>query len=364
MIFTGEAMNFHIINSSNPLWKKILKEVRHDFYHLPEYLELEARRSCSSPEAFALIEDEKIFFVPYLLRELNEPFAQDFLVQKTYDIVSPYGYPGILLSKAANTSEFLNSAIDKFIQVLRERQVCSAFFRLHTILNDGFDNLCKPGICKIDGVTVSIDLKLSDADIWNQTQPDHRNKINRCIRRGLTARMVNFKDYINSFIEIYEETMNYVGASKFYIFDRKYYLQLSEALGENLHLCIVEFNNQIIAAGLYTEYSRIVQAHLGGTKIQFLKLSPTNLETDYTRRWAKERGNEFLHLGGGVGSEKDSLYNFKAGFSKLRHTFMTMRLVVDEKKYLELVNLRAKYLNIEAEKLLKTDFFPAYRSSK
>jgi lipid II:glycine glycyltransferase (peptidoglycan interpeptide bridge formation enzyme) len=102
---------------------------------------------------------------------------------------------------------------------------------------------------------------------------------------------------------------------------------------------------------------------LGGTKTKFLKLSPTNLETDYTRRWAKERGNEFLHLGGGVGGSKDSLYNFKAGFSKQRHTFLTMRLVIDEKKYIELVKLRAKYLNIEVEKLLKTDFFPAYRSS-
>jgi hypothetical protein len=40
-----------------------------------------------------------------------------------------------------------------------------------------------------------------------------------------------------------------------------------------------------------------------------------------------------------------------------------MRLVIDEKKYIELVKLRAKYLNIEVEKLLKTDFFPAYRSS-
>jgi hypothetical protein len=54
-------MNWEIINSSNVLWKQIIKEVRHDFYHLPEYLELEARRSGATPEAFVVIEDEKIF---------------------------------------------------------------------------------------------------------------------------------------------------------------------------------------------------------------------------------------------------------------------------------------------------------------
>jgi hypothetical protein len=358
-------MNGQIINSSNILWKQILKELRYDFYHLPEYLELEAKRNKATPEAFVIIEDEKIFFVPYLQRRLTNLFPQEVLVEEAYDVISPYGYPGILLSEAANTSEFLNLAIDKFIQVLRERQVCSAFLRLHPILNEGFENVCLPGSCRVNGETVSIDLRLSETEIWNRTKSDHRNKINRCKRSGMAARIVEFKgDYINEFIKVYQETMDKVEASAFYYFDKEYFLELADALGENLHLCIVEYNNQIVSAGLYTEYNRIVQAHLGGTKTQFLKLSPTNLETDYTRRWAKERGNEFLHLGGGVGGSKDSLYNFKAGFSQQRHNFLTMRLVVDEKKYIELVNLRAKQLNTEAENLLKTDFFPAYRSPK
>jgi hypothetical protein len=357
-------MDFQIINSSSPLWQQVLKELRYDFYHLPNYLKLEARRSRATPEAFVVIEDEKIFFVPYLLRSLNNLFKQELLEQETFDIISPYGYPGILFSKSAQNSQFVNLAIAKLLQVWQERNVCSAFLRLHPILNEGLDKLCQPGLCRINGETVSIDLRLSEAEIWNRTQAAHRNKINRCKRAGLAAKIVEFKDdYIDEFIAVYQETMDKVEAPKSYYFNKQYFIELSKALGENLHLCLVEGENQIISAGLYTEYNRIVQAHLGGTKTKFLKLSPTNLETDYTRRWAKERGNEFLHLGGGVGGSKDSLYNFKAGFSKQRHTFLTMRLVIDEKKYIELVKLRAKYLNIEVEKLLKTDFFPAYRSS-
>jgi hypothetical protein len=47
------------------------------------------------------------------------------------------------------------------------------------------------------------------------------------------------------------------------ILNKGYFVGLSEALGENLHLCLVECDNQIISAGLYSEYNRIVQAHWG-----------------------------------------------------------------------------------------------------
>ena len=84
---------------------------------------------------------------------------------------------------------------------------------------------------------------------------------------------------------------------------------------------------------------------------------------DWMRFWAKQRGNEVFHLGGGVGSAKDSLYHFKAGFSKQRHNFLTLSLITDKEFYCTLVELRAKYLNTEVQELLKTNFFPAYRSS-
>jgi lipid II:glycine glycyltransferase (peptidoglycan interpeptide bridge formation enzyme) len=105
-----------------------------------------------------------------------------------------------------------------------------------------------------------------------------------------------------------------------------------------------------------------VQYHLGGTKNEFLKQAPSKLMFDYVRFWAKERGNKFLHLGGGVGSAKDSLYNFKAGFSKQRHLFLTLRLITDQQKYDSLVELRAKTLKTAAKNLVDSNFFPAYRS--
>ncbi len=357
-------MNFQVIDLSNPLWLQILKTLRHDIYHLPGYLSLEAKRTQTIPEAILIYDDDKLLFVPYLLRQCNELFDQDLLEQEVFDIVSPYGYPGFLWSEAAeNAPNFISLAINQLIEVFRSKQICSAFFRLHTLLNRSLNEHWHSLALRETGETVFIDLRLSEAEIWQETRPEHRNKINRCKRAGFTARMVQVEQYISEFITIYEETMERVGAAQSYYFNKDYYLELRDALGEQLHLCIVELNNQVACAGLFTECCGIVQYHLGGTRNHFLKQAPSKLMFDYVRFWAKDRGNEVFHLGGGVGSAKDSLYHFKAGFSKQRDNFMTLRLITDEIKYRELVELRAKSLNTDATILLATSFFPAYRSS-
>ncbi len=355
-------MSLQIIKASNPLWWQTLKELRHDIYHLPEYFDLESRRIKAIPEAILITNDKKKFFLPYLLRSCNDILDRELPSLEVFDVVSPYGYPGVLLSEAAaKTPEFLDFAINELINMLRARQVCSAFFRLHPILNHSFNEICQPSICQVNGETVSIDLKLSESEIWQQTKSSHRNKINRCKRAGLTARMVPFQEYINEFNEIYEETMTRVGATHSYYFGSEYLMHLKYALRDKLHLCIVELNEQITCVGLFTECCKIVQYHLGGTRTTFLNLAPSKLMFDYVRFWAKERGNEVFHLGGGVGGSKDSLYHFKANFSEQRHTFMTLRIIVDKRKYLHLAELRAKYLNTKVEQILTTKYFPAYR---
>lgn len=348
------------IDFLSPLWAETLNQLRHDIYHLADYVTLESRRNQGIPEAIVIADGDKIFFVPYLLRQCDDICDQDSA--DLFDVVSPYGYPGILLSEAAaSTPGFPDAAMAEFKRVLSVKGVCSAFLRLHPILNHNINELFNPNPFTFNGETISIDLTLPESEIWSHTRKDHRNKINKCKRAGMTARMVPFKDYIQEFIEVYQETMDRVGASGFYYFNYDYFVGLLEILGEQLHLCIVELDNQIISAGIYTECCGIVQAVLGGTKTQFFKQSPSVLETHFVRLWAKERGNEFLHLGGGVGGAKDSLYNFKAGFSKQRYNFLTLRLITDEEKYRYLVDLRAKALNTESEKLLQSKFFPAYR---
>lgn len=355
-------MNTQILEAQNSTWIEILQLIRHDIYHLPEYAILESQRTNSIPEAILIIEGEKIFFLPYLLRRCHELFDTQ-LEPEIFDVTSPYGYPGILLNQAArNSSDFINDAIASMKSVFRHKNVCSAFFRLHPILNHDFDKLLVSNTCKVHGETVSVNLEITNAEIWQQTRDNHRRKINWCKRAGMVAKMVPFQAYIDEFIEIYEETMNRVGASSSYYFDYNYFLKLA-SLGDKLHLCIVEWQEQITCAGLFIECCGIVQFHLSGTRNKFLKQAPSKLMHDYVRYWAKERGNKVYHLGGGVGSAKDSLYEFKAGFSKISHNFMTFSLITNGEKYDDLVKLRAKSLNLDPSQLFNSNFFPAYRSN-
>ncbi len=355
-------MDYKIINLSDPLWRQILNQLKYDIYHLPEYVDLEAKRINAIPEAILIFENEKILFLPYLLRCVDNLFEIKTDIPLIWDIVSPYGYPGILYNQAAaDTPEFLQLAVNQLILALRDRQICSAFLRLHPILNQGLNEVFPFGLCQISGETVSVDLSLSTAEIWHQTRPEHRNHINRCKRHGFSAKMVRLEEYIDKFMAIYHETMNRVEAKNYFYFDENYFQNLAK-LDKNIHLCLIEFNDTIACAGIFTECCEIVQYHLGGTKNEFLKQAPSKLMFDYVRFWAKERGNKFLHLGGGVGSTKDSLYNFKAGFSKQRHLFLTLRLITDQEKYNSLVELRAKTLKTAVKNLVDSNFFPAYRS--
>ena len=60
----------------------------------------------------------------------------------------------------------------------------------------------------------------------------------------------------------------------------------------------------------------------------------------FVRGFMKARGNRVMHLGGGLGGAHDSLFDFKAGFSKDRQPFRTWRVVVDPVRYAELSRAR------------------------
>ena len=354
-------MNIVTLGLDRPLWSETLEQLSHDVYHLPDYVALDAKRTETIPEAFLLQEDNKIFFVPYLLRSCADILPS--VDMEVYDIISPYGYPGILMSQAAiDNPEFPDFALQKFRHTLHKRKVCSVFLRMHPILGEGFAKVFQSDPLSENGKTVSIDLTLDEGKIWAKTRRGHQSTINKCIRLGFTARTVPYAEYINEFIAIYEETMNRVKAKDSYYFSRDYFEGLLN-LGDKIHLGIVELEGEIASACLFFESCGIVQAHLGGTRSKFLKQSPFNLLLHHMRLWAKARGNQYLHIGGGVGGKKDNLYTFKSGFSKQRHEFFTLRSVVDMERYNHLLNLRANAVNKSVEELQKSQFFPAYRAN-
>lgn len=351
-------MNVELLGPEDQRWSDILQEIPHDIYHRPEYVALEAQRIQAKPEAIWIQVGSAQFFLPYLVRDCVEVFADVLATGEIYDAVSPYGYPGMLWNQAALANpQFGQQTFQSLQQTLCDRKICSLFVRNHPILNVTFPEIFQENGLVFGGNTVSIDLTLPESKLWSETRRGHQSTINKCKRLGYVGEFVDPKSHLDDFLDIYYETMNRVEAKSTYFFDDDYFQGLF-ALGEALQLGVVKLEDTITCASLFFETNGIVQAHLGGTKTDYLLDSPFNLLLDSARLWAKRRGNQYLHIGGGVGAVEDSLYRFKSGFSKQRHEFWMLKSVIDPDRYRRLVNLQEKKLGYP----LETSFFPAYRA--
>ncbi len=187
------------------------------------------------------------------------------------------------------------------------------------------------------GPTVYCDLRQSQSELLYGTRETVRRQIRRVQNEGYVAKEDLTWNHYDDFQEVYAATMRRVGASDWYFFDQDHFAQLKEALADTMHLLVVQSGSQIVCAGLFSELCGIVHYHLAGTRDGYERCDVSKLLIHYAREWAQERGNDVLHLGGGVGAANDSLLHFKSGFSKLRSTFHTWRLIVDERAYRELV---------------------------
>lgn len=149
--------------------------------------------------------------------------------------------------------------------------------------------------------------------------------------------------------------MDKVHASSYYYFDEGYFKSLlnSTAFVTKLFLC---FDQKKVTAGAIITFTKeIMQLHLSATNNEYLKIGPIKLLIDEITSIGRNRKMKYLHMGGGVGGNEDSLFTFKAGFSKKLMPFKTWRFISDKVAYNNLVIERCKHRTI------KSDYFPLYR---
>jgi lipid II:glycine glycyltransferase (peptidoglycan interpeptide bridge formation enzyme) len=188
----------------------------------------------------------------------------------------------------------------------------------------------------------------------------HRYAIRRAQRDGFVATLDRSWRRFEDFVRLYTATMQRLGAPSYYFFSDRYFTRLREALGERLSLWIVEKDGVLACASLFTEVCGIVQYHLSASDPAFAKSEPSKLLINAVRLWAQGRSDTDVHLGGGVGAARDSLFFFKSGFSARQHPFRSWRLVIDERMYAELTRRRSP----GADVFNHAGFFPAYREAE
>ena len=222
-------------------WTTLLQTVPHDFYHLPCYTHLEAQRIGGEPIGYLIrhhdCSSDRWLFIPAILRRIP--------ASNVFDLTNAYGYPCPLWSpEALEDTDFTQQAVAAWVEHLSAAGIVSVFLRFHPLLPQPKVAWQQHGLLLYHGETVSIDLTLSPAQLWQQTRENHRRQIKQMQQRNdLAVFMDEEWGHFAAFMECYTATMDKVGASPHYYFQPEFFVALRKALAARLHLCVVRIGD-------------------------------------------------------------------------------------------------------------------------
>lgn len=340
-----------------------------DIYHTPEYCSIYEEdyglkeinnNFCGEARLFFYGNDEEYVILPFIKRKINNlDFVGNHFNKEIYDITSPYGYVGPIWKNVNAT--LIKSFLMAFNKYCKENDIITEFIRFNPLLKN--HEIVRDNI-KITkrNETVYIDLNQNSNAILKNMNKKTRNLIRKAEKRGVKIKISTCKEDLKEFTKVYLDRMSQLNTTKMYFFPFKFFENTLEKLKRDASLFIAKLNNKIIAGSLVIYRYGLVHYHFSGVNREFRNLDPTNLLIYRVIIWAKLRGLKTLHLGGGHSLNKDdSLFHFKAGFSKTFSTFYTANKIHNLKNYEEICNLKNMYDNKRGLKIDKTGYFPAYR---
>lgn len=335
-------------------WVRALRELSHDTYHTPEYVSVVAKHDGGEPACFLWQRDGRAFLLPLVLKPLRTGFGSP---PNWRDGFSPYGYASPLVPENASAEE-LRSFFHAFKRSGAEQDLVTAFIRLHPLLPIPAELLRTVGTLVHHGATVYADLSESKDSLWKDMRKGWQHKVRGLERAGFQVGFDEWEHY-RAFIEIYRESMQRVGAAEDYYFSDGYFEDLRTQLGDRIHLVSIHApSGEVAAAALNLGTGEFLQGHLSGTLGPYMRLSPSVTLYHAGALWAKEQGFRFFHVGGGVGgSNSDSLFQFKSGFSRHRADTYTLRMVLNPHRYQWLLERSGR------EGHDPSGWFPPYRAA-
>lgn len=324
-----------------------------DFYHTYDYHHI-SKTPTETPVLIKYTDGGNSLLLPLLIRDIEN---SDFK-----DATSVYGYVGVLNSNL--NEHFKKENFQKELHAFFvKHKIISVFSRLHPFIEIQEALLEGLGTVSTLGKVVYINLKDTLEDQRSMYSKRMKTYLNKA-RRNCTVVESTSKSDLDTFVHLYHENMKRVDASKSYFFDSDYFYQLakSDEFITKLMLCIHNETKEIVGGALFTKKEKFVQFHLSGLDEEHFDLHAIKLIIDEMRIDSINKQYEYLNLGGGRGSNEDSLFAFKRSFSKHFKDFKIWKYIVDEEAYRTLTEDRFG-LPMETV-IVDTDFFPAYRATK
>ncbi|MFT4412584.1 lipid II:glycine glycyltransferase FemX [Fredinandcohnia humi] len=342
-------MNKFLIISDFSKWNTLLQGFKTaDSYYSFEYGKLFAKNE--NGDLFsAYYEDEntKIFY-PFIKRKVSIGFDE------LYDIVTPYGYGGHLIEDYSESS--MENFCYFFYEYCKENNIITETIRFHPILEN--HNYCKKHMdVTYIRQTTAVDLKLPLEVIRKgYTKTNYRN-IKKAKDKGISCYVAEANcENIQTFFEIYIETMDRNKASNYYYFSKDYFTKQMENTSLSRSYLLFAVYNEIVVAGVLVIVGKdFSHYHLGASRTKYLDLRPNNILFDFMVEFCKEKGSKVLHLGGGY-QENDGLFKFKSSFTNNNNfSYYIGKKVHNIEEY----NRLNDYVRNSYE--VNENFFPVYR---
>ena len=331
-------------------WDQIVRSFSfHDTYYLSGYVKAFNIHGDGEPLLFYYNDGHNRGINVSMRRSIIEdPHFKGVLDDDRYfDLATPYGYGGWLIE--GDTEQLFRD----YERWCLRNNIVSEFVRFHPMI--GNQKAVEEHYDVIPlGETVAMDLSSSDL-IWENIVSKNRNVIRKAVKNGVKIYNGRMPEIYRQFKVIYDSTMDKDDAEEYYYFEPSFYTSILEDLSENAQMFWAEKDGTVIAASIMLECNGFMNYHLSGSLRDYSSLAPTNLLLYKAALWGCEHGMRTLYLGGGVGSEEDSLFKFKRAFYKGDlHRFYIGHKVFDTDVYQELTMMRA-------DSIENVNYFPVYR---
>jgi hypothetical protein len=320
----------------------------------PEYARLFARPCDRTVAAVGEDEGGRVLF-PLILRPLAaEPWAPPG--ESRWDATSPYGYGGPFAwgEGPRDDGAFWRAHADW----CREERLVSTFARLSLFPEE---LAAIPGPVEEVSPNVVIGLGGGRDELWNGYEPKIRRWVATAEKAGLEVEVDEDGRRLDSFLRIYESTMDRHGAASWYYFPRAFFEAIVRLLHGQFALFCTLSNGEAVSSDLVLLSAERVYYFLGGTLASAFPLGPNYLLKHRIAVWALEHGKKSCVLGGGY-EPHDGLLRYKRAFARRGVVpFRVARLIHDEQACRDLLTLRAASEGAGPWEP-RAGFFPPYRS--
>ncbi len=336
-------------------WDEIVVSFKqHDVYYLSSYVKAFCLRGEGEPYM--------IYFDNGTTRAINVVMKRDIarcehfdgIVRPNtwYDLSTPYGYGGFLVE--GEDVDQLNLA---FTEHCQQNNIVSEFVRFHPLIENASSLSRMYEISEI-GKTVHIDL-ISPDYIWGNFTSKNRNAIRKARKLGVEVYWGRSGQLISQFMDLYNRTMDGLGACPYYYFESDFYDSILCDLRYNSMVFFATHDDRIIAMSIILFCNGQMHYHLSGSDWDYRTYAATNLMLYEAALWGHTVGFKTFHLGGGLESKEDSLYKFKKAFNRTcSNTYAIGRRCFNMEVYNWLVEIRMKNEDFDPA----SSFFPLYRS--